>query len=107
MPAPTRHTRRPIVVPVAATARAEKKIATAWGPARLVEEVSLPQRAGERRFATHVQLLEGDHGERLIRFAYSTRGTARRGPVTLRARDLARLRTALGEHPALAEALGL
>jgi hypothetical protein len=31
---------------------------------------------------------------------------ARRGPVTLRKRDVERLREALGEHPALAEALG-
>ena len=80
---------------------------TPWGPALLVEELTLPQRAGERRFASIVQLLETDRGERLVRFAYSTSGTARRGPVTFRARDLERLRAALGEHPALAEALGL
>jgi hypothetical protein len=54
-----------------------------------------------------VQLLEAENGERLVRFAYATGGAARRGPVTLRARDLERLRVALGEHPALAEALGL
>ena len=83
------------------------KVATPWGPANLVEELTLPQRAGEKRFASIVQLLESDKGERLVRFAYSTGGTARRGPVTLRARDLERLRTALAEHPALAEALGL
>ncbi len=29
------------------------------------------------------------------------------GPVTLRERDLARLRAGLGQYPALAEALGL
>jgi hypothetical protein len=83
-----------------------RKAATPWGPAALVEELTLPQRAGDRRFASIVQLLETDRGERLIRFAYSTGGTARRGPVTLRTRDLERLRAALGEHPALAEALG-
>ena len=54
-----------------------------------------------------VQLLETDKGERLVRFAYTTGGVARRGPVTLRARDLERLRTALGEHPDLAEVLRL
>jgi hypothetical protein len=54
-----------------------------------------------------VQLLETDGGERLVRLAYSTGGTARRGPVTLRARDVGRLREALVEHPALAEALRL
>lgn len=83
------------------------RAATPWGTATLVEEVTLPQRAGERRFASVVQLLETEKGERVVRFAYTTSGTARRGPVTLRARDLERLRTALGEHPALAEALGV
>ena len=40
-----------------------------------------------------------------MRFAYTTDGTTRRGPVTLKLRDLERLRTALVEHPGLAEAL--
>ena len=81
------------------------KTATPWGAATLVEELSVPQRAGEKRFATIVQLLENDRGERLLRFAYSTGGTVRRGPVTLRGRDLERLRAALAEHPQLAEVL--
>jgi hypothetical protein len=83
------------------------KAATPWGPAGLVEEVTIPQRAGERRFASRVQLLETDTGERLVRFAYSTDGAARRGPVTLRLRDVERLRAALAEHPALADVLRL
>jgi hypothetical protein len=83
------------------------KAATPWGAATLVEEVSVPQRAGEKRFATIVQLLENERGERLLRFAYSTGGTARRGPVTLRGRDLERLRAALAEHPQLAEVLAM
>jgi hypothetical protein len=83
------------------------KTATPWGAATLVEELSVPQRAGEKRFATIVQLLENERGERLLRFAYSTGGTARRGPVTLRGRDLERLRAALAEHPQLAEVLAL
>ena len=81
------------------------KAATPWGTAKLVEELSVPQRAGEKRFATIVQLLENERGELLLRFAYSTGGTARRGPVTLRGRDLERLRAALAEHPRLAEVL--
>jgi hypothetical protein len=81
--------------------------ATPWGGAKLVDELTLPQRAGEKRFASVVQLLEGKGGEALVRFAYSTDGVARRGPVTLRARDLAKLRTALGEHPELAAVLGM
>jgi len=84
-----------------------RKTATPWGPADLVEELTLRQRAGEKRFASVVQLLETDRGERLVRFAYSTGGVMRRGPVTLRERDMARLRADLARHPALAEALGL
>jgi hypothetical protein len=84
-----------------------KKAATPWGPADLVEELRISQRAGERHFASFVQLLETPKGEKLVRFAYSTGGVARRGPVTLREGDIARLRAALAKHPALAEALGL
>ena len=83
------------------------KTATPWGPAETVEQVTLQQRAGEKRFASVIQLLETDKGERFVRFAYATAGTARRGPVTMRLRDLERLRSALAEHPALAEALGM
>jgi hypothetical protein len=90
---------------MATRAAAARTIATPWGPARAVEQLTLPQRAGEKRFASLVQLLETEKGERLIRFAYTTGGVARRGPITLRARDLERLRAALAEHPALAEAL--
>jgi hypothetical protein len=81
-------------------------IATPWGRATLVEQLRLPQQAGDKRFASVVELLETDRGERLVRFAYSTDGTTRRGPVTLRERDLARLRKELAKKPALADALG-
>jgi hypothetical protein len=83
------------------------KAATPWGPAELLEEVTLAQRAGEKRFSSVVQLLEAKGGERLVRFAYTTGGAARRGPVTLRARDLERLRAGLADRPQLAEALGV
>ncbi len=83
------------------------KASTPWGPAELVEELALAQRAGGKRFSSLVQLLEAPGGERLVRFAYATAGTARRGPVTLRVRDLERLRAGLAERPGLAEALGL
>lgn len=82
------------------------KSATPWGPASLVERLTVPQRAGDRRFASVVELLETEKGERLVRIAYTTDGAVRRGPVTLRVRDVAKLREALGEHPALQEALG-
>jgi hypothetical protein len=78
---------------------------TPWGAALPVEQVTIAQRSGDRRFACMVQLLESDGGDRYVRFAYTTNGVARRGPVTLRLRDLERLRAALKEHPGLAEAL--
>jgi hypothetical protein len=83
------------------------KAATPWGPAELVEELVVAQRAGEKRFSSVVQLLEAPGGERLVRFAYTTGGSARRGPVTLRSRDLERLREGLAKRPGLAEVLGL
>jgi len=83
------------------------KAATPWGPATLLEELQLPQQAGGKRFSSLVQLLETGKGERLVRFAYATDGVARRGPVTLRSRDLERLRGALARHPGLEEALRL
>jgi hypothetical protein len=88
-------------------ANGASKTSTPWGVATLIDELTLQQRAGEKRFASIVQLLEAPRGERLVRFAYSTGGTARRGPVTLRLRDLERLRAALAEHPDLAEFLRL
>ena len=81
--------------------------ATPWGPAGILEEAVVPQRVGDKRFSVVVQLLEAPGGERLIRFAYTTDGTARRGPVTMRARDLERLRAALERAPALQGVLGL
>jgi hypothetical protein len=80
-------------------------VATPWGRAIVVEEVTVPQRSGEKRFSSLVQLLETTSGERLVRFAYATGGSARRGPVTLRARDVDRLHAALARAPALREAL--
>jgi hypothetical protein len=81
-------------------------ISTAWGRAKLVDEVKLQQRAGDKRFASLVQLLEDERGELLVRFAYTTDGVVRRGPVTLRGADLKRLHKALAEHEALGAALG-
>jgi hypothetical protein len=83
------------------------KTATPWGPAEVVEELTLRQQAGEKRFASVVQLLEVRGGERLVRFSYSTGGVVRRGPITLRQRDVARLRELLADRPGLSEALGL
>ena len=68
--------------------------------------MNVAQRAGERRFSTVVELLETADGERLVRFAYTTDGSARRGPVTLRAKDVERMQKLLERTPELREALG-
>jgi hypothetical protein len=82
-------------------------VTTPWGKAEVVETLELPQSSGGKAFASVVQLLEGPGGEQLVRFAYTTDGVARRGPVTLRAEDVVRLRAGLHEHRGLARALGL
>ena len=81
-------------------------ITTPRGKAASVEQVSVAQQAGGRRFATVVELLETAEGERLVRFAYTTGGSVRRGPVTLRAKDLERMQKLLEQAPDLREALG-
>ena len=82
------------------------KTTTPWGTAEVVEEVKVPQRAPGRSFASVLQLLETSDGDRLVRIAYTTGGVARRGPVTLRPRDLEHLRAKLGDASPLAAALG-
>ena len=84
-----------------------KTVSTPWGPAVLVEEVSIPQAAAGRAFTSLVQLLECGNGQLLVRFAYSSGGSVRRGPVTLRAEDLDTLRAGLREGRRLARALGI
>jgi hypothetical protein len=90
-----------------ATNRPRKTVATPWGAADVLDRLSIPQRAGDQRFSSLVELLENDRGDRLVRIAYSTDGVVRRGPVTLRERDLDRLRAELQRRPELASALGL
>jgi hypothetical protein len=41
-----------------------------------------------------------------VRFAYTTDGSVRRGPVTLRAKDVERMHKLLERTPELREALG-
>jgi hypothetical protein len=82
-------------------------VSTPWGGARAIEDAWVAQAAGEVEFSSGVQLLETADGQRLVRFAYTTDGVARRGPVTIRARDLERLRAALDRAPVLKETLGL
>jgi hypothetical protein len=82
------------------------KADTPWGRAEIVEEVKVSQRVAGKAFASVLQLLETSDGETLVRIAYTTDGIARRGPVTLRPRDLEQLRAKLGEGSPLAVALG-
>jgi hypothetical protein len=83
------------------------RVSTPWGPSTLVEEARVPQSAAEKKFAALFQLLESAAGERYVRIAYSTDGVVRRGPVTLRARDVKKLHSALEGRAELAAALGL
>jgi hypothetical protein len=55
-------------------------ITTAWGKATLVDEVKLQQKAGDKRFASLVQLLEDEKGKRLVRFATRPTGLPGAGP---------------------------
>jgi hypothetical protein len=82
------------------------RVSTPWGPSRLVEEARVPQSTADKKFAALFQLLESPEGERYVRIAYTTDGIGRRGPVTLRARDLETLRAALERRPELSAALG-
>src|SRR5947209_8685738 len=79
---------------------------TPWGRATVIDEIKVAQRAGDKRFASMIQLLESDQGEQLLRIAYTTGGIARRGPVTLRPQDVERLRSAVRPDSALGKLLG-
>jgi hypothetical protein len=82
-------------------------VTTPWGKAKVLEEIELEQEAGDKAFVSIVQLLEDPAGDRLVRFAYRTDGSVRRGPVTLRGDDLERLREGLRDRRQLARTLGL
>ena len=82
-------------------------VTTPWGKAKVLEEIELEQHADGKAFVSIVQLLEGAGGDRLVRFAYRTDGSVRRGPVTLCGDDLERLREGLRDCRQLARTLGL
>jgi len=86
---------------------AKRKVTTPWGPTEVVEEVKVAQRASEKRFATIVQLLAGANDEPFVRISYTTDGVVRRGPVTMRVRDLERVLNEVAEQPGLAAAFRL
>jgi len=76
-------------------------VSTAFGTAKVVERIDVKQTADGKAFTTLVELLETEDGEALVRVAYTTDGTARRGPVTVRKADLRRLAKALEKTPRL------
>lgn len=76
-------------------------VSTAFGSAKVLEQINVKQTADGKSFATLVELLETDDGEALVRIAYSTDGIARRGPVTVRKADLRRVAKALEKTPQL------
>jgi hypothetical protein len=80
------------------------RVTTPWGPAEVLEEARVAQRVGEKRFAATVQLLAGADDQPYVRVSYTTDGVARRGPVTLKVRELERLLTAVRAQPGLAAA---
>ena len=82
-------------------------VTTAFGKAEIAEQVTLKQRVSGKQFTTLVQLLEDEKGDWLVRLAYATDGTVRRGPVTFRGADLERLRVALRKTPRLQALLGI
>lgn len=76
-------------------------VSTAFGSAKVLEQINVKQTADGKSFATLVELLETSDGEALVRIAYSTDGVARRGPVTVRKADLRRVAKALERTPQL------
>jgi hypothetical protein len=85
----------------------KRKVATPWGAAEVVEEVRVAQRTSDKRFTTIVQLLAGANDEPFVRIAYTTDGVARRGPVTLKLRELGRVLDDVADQPGLAAAFRL
>lgn len=76
-------------------------VSTAFGSAKVLEQINVKQTADGKSFATLVELLETSDGEALVRISYSTDGVARRGPVTVRKADLRRVAKALERTPQL------
>ena len=83
----------------------QRVVTTPWGSARVLAEAGVDQESPQRCFRSAVELLERDD-ELLVRFAYISNGAVRRGPVTLRALDLAALRVEVPNSIELGRALG-
>jgi hypothetical protein len=80
-----------------------KKVQLPWGKATVEEEATIPATASERAVELGVARLSGADGEQMLRFFYRADGRTARGPLTLRAAEVAALARELRKQPALRE----
>jgi hypothetical protein len=80
-----------------------KTVQLPWGKATVEEETTIPGRASERPLELGVARLSSADGEQMLRFFYRADGRTVRGPLTLRAGEIAALALALRTQPALRE----
>ena len=78
-----------------------KKVQLPWGKATVEEEATVAGTAGERTLELGVARLSGDDGEQMLRFFYRADGRMVRGPLTLRAAEVAALALELRKQPEL------
>ncbi len=80
-----------------------KQVQLPWGKATVEEEVTVAGGAGERPLELGVARLSGADGEQMLRFFYRAEGRTVRGPLTLRASEMAALARQLRAQPELRE----
>jgi hypothetical protein len=78
-----------------------KTVQLPWGKATVEEEATITGNASERQLELGVARLSGADGEQLLRFFYRADGRIVRGPLTLRAPEIAALALALRKQPEL------
>jgi hypothetical protein len=78
-----------------------KQVQLPWGKATVEEETTIAASANDRDLELGVARLSGADGEQLLRFFYRSEGRTGRGPLTLRAAEIAALAQELRKQPAL------
>jgi hypothetical protein len=78
-----------------------ERVQLPWGRATVEEEATISAGASERVLELGVARLSGVDGEQLLRFFYRSEGRTRRGPLTLRADEIAALALELRKQPEL------
>jgi hypothetical protein len=77
-----------------------------WGRAEVIEEVTVESAGADGPpVLVGIARLRDSEGHELVRFFYRSSGRVARGPLTLRAADLAGLRRALARSPELRKLL--